>query len=414
MGSICSRRSAKCVDTDGNGSRDHCGSGAGRLCNANKTNPDQECTTISSSTSPTRGLCTTAPAQKKCTGAPNLNCSLDADCNRHCSLALTRSCNAIAGSVNNTCTLATQGTCIDDSATNGTTSLGERCVPNPTFCNIDADCGANGPCVHATGNNREGVNNCVFEDPANPGPCGNNCATSQEPYGLAQPPDDDLANGYCGRNDSLSGFDKSIPCSSPNDCNFVGAPYGTARVCSILTTKTCTSNTDCLAGEGTCALNVCSLLTTKACTSNTDCTAGQGTCSVLASGAYAAVCNKPDAGIDEFVTKNGPGRNYGIQVSNGPDMRFTTLEDFYGDTGNDFRAALGFNNREPDNITISDPPRIRGGRRRHGHLVEGNQARFGHSRLLRQRRVCHRRSFEHDFLRGELGRQLDDHRSQSL
>jgi len=39
---------------------------------------------------------------------------------------------------------------------------------------------------------------------------------------------------------------------------------------------------------------------------------------------------------------NGPGRNYGVQVPNGPDMRFVTLEDFYGDTGNRFRAALGF------------------------------------------------------------------------
>jgi hypothetical protein len=29
-------------------------------------------------------------------------------------------------------------------------------------------------------------------------------------------------------------------------------------------------------------------------------------------------------------------------------MRFTTLEDFFGDTGNAFQAALGFNNREPD------------------------------------------------------------------
>ena len=65
--------------------------------------------------------------------------------------------------MNNTCVLATQGTCIDDATTNGTQSMGERCVDNVVICNVDADCGANGPCLHPTGNNREGVNNCEFE-----------------------------------------------------------------------------------------------------------------------------------------------------------------------------------------------------------------------------------------------------------
>jgi hypothetical protein len=56
------------------------------------------------------------------------------------------------------------------------------------------------------------------------------------------------------------------------------------------------------------------------------------------------------------VQKNGPGRNFGIKNLNGPDMRFTTLEDFYGDTGASFQAALGFNNREPDVNTLGIAP----------------------------------------------------------
>jgi hypothetical protein len=83
-------------------------------------------------------------------------------------------------------------------------------------------------------------------------------------------------------------------------------------------------------------------LTSKVCASNTDCTAGQGTCSNIA---YAAVCNLPDGGIDEFVRKNGPGRNFGLQALG--ELRYFPLEDYYGDPGTDFRAAIGFNNREP-------------------------------------------------------------------
>jgi hypothetical protein len=57
-------------------------------------------------------------------------------------------------------------------------------------------------------------------------------------------------------------------------------------------------------------------------------------------------------GIDEFVEVNGPYRNHNMDAWNGPDMRFNTLEDFYGDTGNTFQAAIGFQNFEgtPQNI----------------------------------------------------------------
>jgi hypothetical protein len=270
-------RISHCVDTDGNGTPDHCGTAAGNLCGSVKADIDFECTGIQITS--TRGFCAVAPAQKKCTGAPNLNCSVDADCNNHCSLALSRSCNGIAGSVNNTCVVATQGTCIDDSATNGTTSTQERCVNNVTICDVDGDCGANGPCLHPTGNNREGVNNCEFE--GRDGPGGANGARSQEPYGLAAPPDDDLANGYCSRNDSLNGVDKSVSCSSNRDCNGIGAPYATERHCSVATSKVCDANADCLAGEGTCIVT------------------------------FTSVCNLPDAGIESSFRRTAPAGTTG-------------------------------------------------------------------------------------------------------
>ena len=348
-------RISKCVDTDGNGTPDRCGTAAGRLCSSNDLNPDLECT--GAQITSTRGYCAVAAAQKKCTSNPNLNCSVDSECATYCSIS-GKPCNAVGGSVNNTCLpAATHGVCQNPSTVNGTQPIGERCVNNVTICDVDGDCrtcvggtnpgtpcnptanvpnvclgggtctggaGASGPCLHATGNNREGVNNCEFE--GQDGGVGVT-ARSKDPFGLATPPDDDLPNGYCGRNDSLNGIDKSIPCSSVLECNTAGHPYGTVRNCSILTSKVCTSNAGCLAGEGTC--------------------------SVIS---YSAVCNVTDAGIDEFVTKNGPGRNYGIQSSGGPDMRFTVLEELAGDTGSSFRAALGFNNREPDDNTSGIAP----------------------------------------------------------
>ncbi len=52
--------------------------------------------------------------------------------------------------------------------------------------------------------------------------------------------------------------------------------------------------------------------------------------------------NDGDALIDEFVTPNGPIRNFDLTRLNGPDMRFNTLDDLYGDAGNSFQGALGF------------------------------------------------------------------------
>ena len=52
--------------------------------------------------------------------------------------------------------------------------------------------------------------------------------------------------------------------------------------------------------------------------------------------------NDGDAVIDEFVEPSGPIRNFDISLANGPDMRFVTLEDTLGDSGNSFQGALGF------------------------------------------------------------------------
>ncbi len=50
--------------------------------------------------------------------------------------------------------------------------------------------------------------------------------------------------------------------------------------------------------------------------------------------------------IDEFVRPNGPVRNMDIFAVNGPDMRFNTLEDLYGDTEQFFQGSVGMWNFE--------------------------------------------------------------------
>jgi hypothetical protein len=362
-------RISNCQDTDGNGSLDHCGTAAGPLCNGNKKKPDFECgggLKISS----TRGLCANPPAQKRCTGNPNLLCTTDAECNLRCSGNPTRGCSNAAGTVcdrtgapgavnvgcasNTTCSLAAEGTCADLTAhgTNVTTDLGlaspgEKCVSDPLPCTADSECGgAPGSCQKTAGNNREGQDNCVFDN-MRQGSGGREFVNALEPYGLATPPDDDAANGFCHRSDSLNLIDKSIPCTSAIHCDAAGGSYASIRSCSLRTSVVCTADADC----GTCSNE-----TTHACTTSSDCLINEGTCTAKAIGTcsnvvYNAVCEKPNEVVDEFVQRNGPGRNYSIQTSNGPDMRFTTLEDIYGDTGNAFQAALGFDNREADKNT---------------------------------------------------------------
>ena len=56
-------RISHCVDTDGNGSPDRCGTAAGRLCGSNDANLDLECT--GAQISATRGYCAVAAGSKE-------------------------------------------------------------------------------------------------------------------------------------------------------------------------------------------------------------------------------------------------------------------------------------------------------------------------------------------------------------
>jgi hypothetical protein len=56
--------------------------------------------------------------------------------------------------------------------------------------------------------------------------------------------------------------------------------------------------------------------------------------------------NDGDGLTDEYVTTTGPVRNMDLNAVNGPDMRFSTLEDLFGDTGEFFQASIGFWNFE--------------------------------------------------------------------
>ena len=136
----------------------------------------------------------------------------------------------------------------------------------------------------AVGNNRSGKNSCFFE-----GKDGTGAIKAKLPYGLALPADDDVANGYCVRIDILNGVDRSQSCT------------------------VATQATDCSAATNP---------------------------------AFNGTCQTANAVADEYVTANGPLRNYDISDANGPDMRYTTLEDFYGDSGKKFQASMGFYTQE--------------------------------------------------------------------
>ena len=358
-----------CVDTDGNGSVDHCGTSQGKLCSADGASTPSNFFCDGNDTRLVRGLCTTPttlPALK-CTGNTGFAtaCATNADCNRHCSLKPEVACitNTQCTLVVNGCSGGACGACID----NHPALAGDRCVRPFIECSSNADCASvGGTCAVATGadlaRNREGSNNCYFYGIGG-GVAAGNHAHSSEPYGLPTPLDDDTPNGYCSRNDSFNGLDKSVSCESSTDCESAGAPYASVKTCSLwkscskAPTKGCLNNAGCvLPTEG-----ICDAAKPLPCFKDSpDCGAalsnGANPVGGVCTGTtYTAVCNLPNATADEYVQKNGPGRNYGVQVSNGPDLRFSTLEDIYGDTGNDFQAALGFNNREPDPLTKGVP-----------------------------------------------------------
>ncbi len=183
--------------------------------------------------------------------------------------------------------------------------------PNP--CHFDADCtpfGGGSVCGGTTGraelcassavsvngdqgNSRVGKNACYFQ--------GTDLISLQarNELGLAKPSDND-------RDDDLE-----------------------VRVCAGNANKTCSAAYSGGGGaDGECVFKG----TTGPC-----CPVGFKGASCLTSSAD---------GIDEYVTANGPKRNFDLigQPWNGPDLRLFTLEDIYGDTGNTFQGALGFVN----------------------------------------------------------------------
>jgi hypothetical protein len=185
-----------------------------------------------------------------------------------------------------TCSVTTATACAVDSDCPATETCGkylDHCgtVTGTSCVTAQNDTPCTGNSRNGTaGNNREALNNCYFEGKVTP-----QKDKALLPYGLPTPEDDDQPNSYCERSDSLNGVDKSVTCNPA----------------AVLPNARC-----------------------------------------KAAGGVYTICHATDSNIDEFVQKNGPGRNYGVTVPNGPDMRFTTLEDFYGQTGKRFQAAFGF------------------------------------------------------------------------
>ncbi len=197
---------------------------------------------------------------------------------------------------------------IDEQCASGTCSAASG-VPANLRCHFDSECNGfnpisrcglstnrselcqntttsiNGDSSPLTTSNRQGQNPCFFQGPNQISPIG------REELGLAKPLDDDQDNDLLVRTcTGTSGVPPTNPtCTNDADCTFKGAA---------------------------------------------------GPCRALGVGGEGAT--------DEFVTAAGPKRNFDLtdQPWNGPDMRFFTLEDIYGDTGNTFQGALGFVNQQ--------------------------------------------------------------------
>ncbi len=210
---------------------------------------------------------------------------------------------------------APKSKCLDSDG-NGTP---DRCGGRPTgtACTNDVPCSGND--LNGTmGNNRVGDDNCAFEGKVA------QSARSNPPYGLAKPADDDVRNGWC-RHKSCSN-DRSRFCEVDADCLSPGVCDGAAAP-----TPGSPADDRSRACNDTNAPNICN------------------------APGYVTTCDKDGTTtVDQFVTANGPIRNMNFTQVNGPDMRFTTLEDIYGDSGEAFQLALGFYVNEP---TPSSPAR---------------------------------------------------------
>jgi len=224
------------------------------------------------------------------------------------------------------------------------------------------------------GENRVGKNSCFFEE--NVSNTGLQYLQSGDPTidGLAKPYDDDVNNGACVNRPAnvctwTCSNDSGRSCAVDGDCFSDGTCEPNAIACTE-SGEECTVDGDCVSftngrcigingrcsSGGTpcnhnndcpgllnfcqnlqyscaygCRLGQCSITTEQRCNVSGDCPASES-------------CFVSD--IDAYVTTNGPIRNHDVSDWNGPDMRYFTLEDLYGDTGDRFQAAFGFDTRE--------------------------------------------------------------------
>jgi hypothetical protein len=297
-----------------------------------------------------------------CTSSAN-ECHVDADCDP----------GTCTGGGGENC--FSDGDCPEGEAC--TNPAPEGCVGKPT-CDPTVPGGAseNG----SIGGDREGEAGCFFGGAILP--------ETFIDLGAAHPRDDDRDNDEDGRENPLgacSGNDD--PCNNDGDCssgtcigrcdsddtacNDDGDCSGGADYCIPLSTTY-----DCDDGISNDREGVCTIPAGLHCNVDGDCGIG-GTCTGvdrtdkeclndpsipcdddLDCGAFGPCNADPECvvwndiatgekhGVDEFVSEAGPYRNHDIVAFNGPDMRFGTLEDIYGDTGDNFQAAIGFINFE--------------------------------------------------------------------
>jgi hypothetical protein len=190
-----------------------------------------------------------------------------------------------------------------------------KCTPSNKPCEITADCPA-GSCDGGGGGGALGLT-CHFDSECAALALGSTCVGEEtcavDAGGLSQ-------NGTLGNNRQ-----------GKNSCFFEGAgkiPPGALGKLGLANPPDDDQNNDlktCSSPDPTTGMPI-------VCNNNKDCAVkSAGTCNATG-----------DVAVDEFVTPAGPYRNHDITAWNGPDMRFATLEDIYGDTGNTFQAALGF------------------------------------------------------------------------
>ena len=184
------------------------------------------------------------------------------------------------------------------------------------------------------GLNRHGQNACYFEG------SGQYQLLTLFEFGLAGPRDDDLNNGHCPgelfrmcTEICLGGTQDTLRCSSVGGAD--AACISGGGVCVNGNPSNIYNN--CNVAD-TCVSNVCTI-NGEACTVDADC----------------FTCIFDNSTIDEYVTPNGPIRNMDLFAFNGPDLRFTTLEDIAGESAANFQAAIGILNFEKEDTSAPDP-----------------------------------------------------------